>query len=67
MELDKRTLGYLTYKGGLYSSMNTAVIISTKNSQTIFTIEFSQLQSFISLQHEHMFLDTNLKLLGYIQ
>ncbi|XP_011501750.1 PREDICTED: dnaJ homolog subfamily C member 11 [Ceratosolen solmsi marchali] len=67
MELNKRTVGYLTYKTGLHSSMSTSIITSTENSQTIITIEFSQLQSFISLHHEHMFLQKKLGLLGYVQ
>ena len=38
-QLDKHTVGYITYKGGVHSSMNTTVVRETEQSRMQFTIQ----------------------------
>ena len=38
-QLDRHTVGYITYKGGLQSSMNTTLVRETDQSRMQFTIQ----------------------------
>ena len=42
-QLDKHTVGYVTYKGGLQSSMSTTVMRETENSRMLITIQVTAL------------------------
>ncbi|CAH3016204.1 unnamed protein product [Porites evermanni] len=46
-QLDKHTVGYLTYKGGVRSSMNTTVVRETEQSRMQFTIQLGIPNSFV--------------------
>ena len=38
-QLDKHTIGYITYRAGMQSSMTTTVIRETENSKAVITIQ----------------------------
>ncbi|XP_068753709.1 dnaJ homolog subfamily C member 11-like isoform X2 [Montipora capricornis] len=46
-QLDRHTVGYITYQGGLQSAMNTTVIRETETSRAALTVHLSFSNSFL--------------------
>ena len=47
--LDKNTMGYLQWRWGVQSSMNTSVVRDTKSSHFTFAMQVSSQQSYLTL------------------
>ncbi|XP_058808577.1 dnaJ homolog subfamily C member 11 isoform X2 [Phymastichus coffea] len=67
MQLDTHTVGHLTYKLGIQSGMSTTVVRNTPESNTACTIEFSLMQSYISLSYTHRLEERQMELKGYLK
>ncbi|OXU26015.1 hypothetical protein TSAR_010719 [Trichomalopsis sarcophagae] len=67
MQLDTHTIGYLTYRVGIQSGMNTTIVRSTPHAYTAFSIEFALLRSFVSLSYTHKLEERQLELKGYVK
>jgi len=65
-QLDKHTVGYITYKGGLQSSMNTTVMRETENSRMLFTIQLGIPNSFALASYTRK-IEKNTKVKGAIK
>ncbi|XP_067005008.1 dnaJ homolog subfamily C member 11 isoform X1 [Anabrus simplex] len=63
-QLDKNTVGYLTWRAGLQSSMSTIVVRDTPTSHMAFSIQFGIPHSYLSLSYTHKFEEWELKLRG---
>lgn len=62
MQLDKYTIGYLTYKMHAQTGMSTIIERNTPNSYTAFTIHFGLLNSYINLSYTHKMPERQLQL-----
>lgn len=67
MQLDKNTVGYLSYKAGIQNAMSTVIIRDTDQSYTALTIHFGIPHSFLSLNYTHKLPDKQLKLCGHVK
>lgn len=67
MQLDKHTVGYLTYKGGLQNGMTTMVVRETPQSYTAFTIQFGYVNTFASLSYTFKMPEKKMKLRGTVK
>lgn len=47
--LDKNTMGYLQWRWGIQSSMNTSIVRDTKSSHFTFAMQVSSQQSYLTL------------------
>lgn len=65
-QLDKHTVGYITYKGGLQSSMNTTLLRETEHSRTLLTIQFGIPNSFALASYTRK-IERNTKVKGVIK
>ncbi|KZC09223.1 DnaJ like protein subfamily C member 11, partial [Dufourea novaeangliae] len=67
MQLDKHTVGYLTYRAGIQSAMSTMIVRDTFRSYTAFSINLGLLQSFLSLNYTYKMEEKQLKLRGSVK
>ncbi|XP_054016548.1 dnaJ homolog subfamily C member 11 isoform X1 [Hylaeus anthracinus] len=67
MQLDKNTVGYLTYRAGIQSAMTTMIVRDTSRSYTAFSIHLGILQSFVSLNYTYKMEEKQMKLRGSIK
>ncbi|XP_015600252.1 dnaJ homolog subfamily C member 11 [Cephus cinctus] len=67
MQLDKHTVGYLTYRAGLQSAMSTMIVRDTSQSYTAFSIQFGILHSYASLNYTYKMEERQMKLRGCIK
>ncbi|KDR18967.1 dnaJ homolog subfamily C member 11 isoform X2 [Zootermopsis nevadensis] len=66
-QLDKHTVGYLTWRAGHQSSMSTTIVRDTMTSHAAFSIQFGIPHSFFSLSYTHKFEEMELKLRGSVK
>jgi DnaJ family protein C protein 11 len=66
-QLDKHTVGYLTWRAGNQSSMSTTIVRDTTKSHTAFSIQFGIPHSFFSLSYTHRFEEMELRLRGSVK
>ena len=62
MQLDKHTVGYLTYRVQAQSGMSTIIERNTPRSYTSFTLHFGLLNSYINLSYTYKMDERQLKL-----
>ncbi|XP_011151272.1 dnaJ homolog subfamily C member 11 isoform X2 [Harpegnathos saltator] len=62
MQLDKHTVGYLTYRAGIQDAMSTMVVRDTSRSYTAISIHFGLIHSFISLNYTYKMEEKQLRL-----
>ncbi|KAK0166629.1 hypothetical protein PV327_004121 [Microctonus hyperodae] len=67
LQLDKYTVGYLTYKGGLQNAMTTMIVRETPESYTAFSIQFGFINTFVSLSCTYKMPEKRMKLRGWIK
>lgn len=67
MQLDKHTVGYLTYRAGIQSAMSTMIVRDTSRSYTALSIHFGILQSFASLNYTYKMEEKQMKLRGSVK
>ncbi|XP_076631441.1 dnaJ homolog subfamily C member 11 [Colletes latitarsis] len=67
MQLDKHTVGYLTYRAGIQSAMSTMIVRDTSSSYTALSIHLGILQSFVSLNYTYKMEEKQMKLRGSIK
>ncbi|XP_011685885.1 PREDICTED: dnaJ homolog subfamily C member 11 [Wasmannia auropunctata] len=67
MQLDKHTVGYLTYRAGIQDAMSTMIVRDTSRSYTAFSIHFGLLHSFVSLNYTYKMEEKQLKLRGSVK
>lgn len=67
MQLDKHTVGYLTYRVGLQSTMSTIIVRDTTRSYTALSVHFGILQSFVSLNYTYKMNEKQMKLRGSVK
>ncbi|KAK2551213.1 DnaJ-like protein subfamily C member 11 [Acropora cervicornis] len=65
-QLDRHTVGYITYQGGLQTAMSTTVIRETENSRAVFRVQLSLLDSFLLGSYTRK-IEKNTKLRGTIK
>nr|CAD7440381.1 unnamed protein product [Timema bartmani] len=61
-QLDSHTVGYLTWRAGIHSSMATVLVRDTPTSHTSLTLQFGIPHSYVSLSYCHKMDDQELKL-----
>jgi hypothetical protein len=66
-QLDKHTVGYLTWRAGTHSSMSTTLVRDTTTSHAAFTMQFGIPHSFFSLSYTHKLEEMELKLRGSVK
>jgi DnaJ family protein C protein 11 len=66
-QLDKHTVGYLTWRGGTHSSMSTTIVRDSATSHAAFAIQFGIPHSFFSLSYTHKLQDMEMKLRGSVK
>lgn len=62
MQLDKHTVGYLTYRNGIQDAMSTMIVRDTSRSYVAFSIHFGLLHSFVSLNYTYKMQEKELRL-----
>lgn len=67
MQLDKHTVGYLTYRAGIQNAMSTMIVRDTSRSYTAFSIHFGLIHSFVSLNYTYKMEEKQLKLRGSVK
>ncbi|KAL6260832.1 dnaJ homolog subfamily C member 11 [Pogonomyrmex barbatus] len=67
MQLDKHTVGYLTYRAGIQDAMSTMIVRDTSRSYMAFSIHFGLLNSFVSLNYTYKMEEKQLKLRGSVK
>ncbi|XP_076300065.1 dnaJ homolog subfamily C member 11 isoform X1 [Lasioglossum baleicum] len=67
MQLDKHTVGYLTYRAGIQNNMSTMIVRDTARSYTAFTIHLGILQTFASLNYTYKMEEKQLLLRGSLK
>ncbi|XP_032684915.1 dnaJ homolog subfamily C member 11 isoform X2 [Odontomachus brunneus] len=67
MQLDKHTVGYLTYRNGIQDAMSTMIVRDTSRSYIAFSIHFGLLHSFISLNYTYKMQEKELRLRSSIK
>jgi len=65
-QLDRHTVGYITYQGGLQTAMSTTVIRETENSRAVFRVQLSLSDSFLLGSYTRK-IEKNTKLRGTIK
>uniref|UniRef100_A0A8C1F2P9 DnaJ homolog subfamily C member 11 n=1 Tax=Cyprinus carpio carpio TaxID=630221 RepID=A0A8C1F2P9_CYPCA len=55
--LDKNTMGYLQWRWGTQSSMNTSIVRDTKSSHFTFAVQLGIPHTFIMMSYQHKFQD----------
>lgn len=65
-QLDKHTIGYITYRAGMQSSMTTTLIRETENSKAVITIQLGIPSSFTLASYTRK-IEKDTKLRGYIK
>ena len=65
-QLDKHTVGYLTWKAGLQSGMSTMIIRDTEYSHMVCSVYFGLPHTYTALSYTHKLLarESKLKLTG---
>ncbi|XP_034934623.1 dnaJ homolog subfamily C member 11 [Chelonus insularis] len=66
-QLDKHTVGYITYKGGIQNGMTTMIVRDTPESYTSFTLQFGLVNSFASLSYTYKMVEKEMKLRGTLK
>ncbi|PNF16476.1 DnaJ subfamily C member 11 [Cryptotermes secundus] len=66
-QLDKHTVGYLTWRAGTHSSMSTTIVRDNTTSHAAFSMQFGIPHSFFSLSYTHKLEEMELKLRGSIK
>ncbi|XP_076237100.1 dnaJ homolog subfamily C member 11 [Calliopsis andreniformis] len=67
MQLDKHTVGYLTYRAGIRSAMSTMIVRDTSRSYTALSVHIGILQSFLSLNYTYKMEEKQMKLRGSVK
>lgn len=67
MQLDKHTMGYLTWRGGLTSAMSTSIARDTEYSHFGASLLLGIPHSFVSLNYTHKMKEYELKLRGALK
>ncbi|XP_012226149.1 dnaJ homolog subfamily C member 11 isoform X1 [Linepithema humile] len=67
MQLDKHTVGYLTYRAGIQGAMSTMIVRDTSRSYTAFSLHFGLVHSFVSLNYTYKMEEKQLKLRGSVK
>lgn len=67
MQLDKHTVGYLTYKAGLQNAMSTMLVRDTPRLRTAVSIQFGILNSYASISVVYKMEEKKLKLQGSLR
>lgn len=67
MQLDKHTVGYLTYRAGIQGAMSTMIVRDTSRSYTSFSVHFGLIHSFVSLNYTYKMEEKQLKLRGSVK
>ncbi|XP_011333880.1 dnaJ homolog subfamily C member 11 isoform X2 [Ooceraea biroi] len=67
MQLDKHTVGYLTYRAGIQGAMSTMIVRDTSRSYTALSVHFGLLHSFVSLNYTYKMEEKQLKLRGSVK
>ncbi|XP_028049704.1 dnaJ homolog subfamily C member 11 isoform X2 [Monomorium pharaonis] len=67
MQLDKHTVGYLTYRAGIQDAMSTMIVRDTSRSYTAFSLHFGLIHSFVSLNYTYKMEEKQLKLRGSVK
>lgn len=67
LQLDKHTMGYLTWRGGLQSAMSTSIARETETSHSGATILLGIPHSFISLNYTRKIKEQELKIRGALK
>ncbi|KRT81908.1 Chaperone [Oryctes borbonicus] len=62
MQIDKHSVGYLTYHGGIRSMVSTSVIRDTESAQYNFSIQVGLPHSYISISYTKKLINQELKL-----
>ncbi|KAL9971144.1 hypothetical protein ACROYT_G023633 [Oculina patagonica] len=65
-QLDKHTIGYITYRAGMQSSMNTTIMRETEHSKVQLTIQLGIPNSFALASYTRK-LEKDTKLRGYVK
>ncbi|XP_015749990.1 PREDICTED: dnaJ homolog subfamily C member 11-like [Acropora digitifera] len=65
-QLDRHTVGYITYQGGLQTAMSTTVVRETENSRAVFRVQLSLSDSFLLGSYTRK-IEKNTKLRGTIK
>jgi hypothetical protein len=66
-QLDKHTVGYLTWRAGSHSSMSTMIVRDNTTSHAAFTMQFGIPHSFLSLSYMYKLEEMELKLRGSVK
>ncbi|GLH14443.1 DnaJ homolog shv [Gryllus bimaculatus] len=66
-QLDKNTVGYLTWKAGAQSAMSTVIVRDTPRSHTSVSLQFGIPHTYISLTYTHKLEEYELKLRGALK
>lgn len=66
-QLDKNTVGYLTWKAGAQSAMSTVLVRDTPTSHTSISLQFGIPHTYLSLTYTHKLEDYELKLRGALK
>jgi hypothetical protein len=66
-QLDKHTVGYLTWRAGSHSSMSAMIVRDNTTSHAAFTLQFGIPHSFLSLNYMYKLEEMELKLRGSVK
>ncbi|XP_074109454.1 dnaJ homolog subfamily C member 11 [Cotesia typhae] len=67
LQLDKQSVGYLTFKCGIQNSMSTMFVRDTQESYTAFTLQFGYLNTFASISYTYKMEEKKMKLRGTLK
>ncbi|XP_047351105.1 dnaJ homolog subfamily C member 11 [Vespa velutina] len=67
MQLDKHTVGYLTYRAGIQSAMSTMLVRDTSRSYASILIHLGIVHSYINLHYIYKMKEKELKIRGNIR
>lgn len=67
MQLDKHTVGYLTYRAGIQSAMSTMLVRDTSRTYASILIHLGIVHSYVNLHYIYKMKEKKLKLRGNIR
>lgn len=62
MQIDKNSVGYLTYHGGIRSMISTSIIRDTENANYNMSLQFGLPHSYVTISYTRKMLNQELKL-----
>lgn len=62
MQIDKHSIGYISYHGGIRSIFSTQIIRDTENNRYNFSIQVGLPHSFVQMQYTRKMMSQELKL-----